>query len=289
MQMSRAGWIAIAAAFVAVVTSLIAIIVVVRQPEPAVAAPEPPRKARDPVKSRKVSARDVLELPRAVTPTRDRKTSGIEIDRKSGAALADALGLDEGDIVVAISGRKVASERDVADALAGIRMMEAMTIYVDVVRDGEPVLVRWEVDEKLRRTASTDAPAPPSDPDLVPSAPDPLVDTIRKIDELTYEVPRATVDAFLANPMALTKGARVVPSMKNGKPNGMKLYAIRPTSGWAHVGFHNGDTVHSVNGHDLTSPDKALEMYSSIRASDDFRVEITRRGKPVTLSIKITK
>ena len=48
--------------------------------------------------------------------------------------------------------------------------------------------------------------------------------------------------------------------MKNGKPDGLKLYAIRPSSVFARLNFANGDTVHAINGHELTSADKALEV-----------------------------
>src|SRR2546427_744949 len=54
--------------------------------------------------------------------------------------------------------------------------------------------------------------------------------TIKKIDDTHYEIDKKLVDTVLANPMAVGKGARVVPAVKNGKPDGFKLYAIRPSS-----------------------------------------------------------
>ena len=53
---------------------------------------------------------------------------------------------------------------------------------------------------------------------------------IKKIDDNNYEIDKSLVDKVLANPMAVAKGARVVPAVKNGKPDGFKLYAIRPSS-----------------------------------------------------------
>jgi general secretion pathway protein C len=95
------------------------------------------------------------------------------------------------------------------------------------------------------------------------------------------------VDKVLANPMAVGRGARIVPSIKNGKPNGFKLYAIRPSSVYANIGLMNGDTLHAVNGFELTTPDKALEVYTKVRESNSLSVNITRRGKPVTLNYSI--
>jgi general secretion pathway protein C len=87
--------------------------------------------------------------------------------------------------------------------------------------------------------------------------------------------------------MAVAKGARVVPSMKNGKPDGFKLYAIRPSSAFARLGLANGDTLQSINGFELTSADKALEVYTKLREATSLEVEVTRRGKPVTLKYSI--
>ncbi len=110
---------------------------------------------------------------------------------------------------------------------------------------------------------------------------------IKKIDDNNYEIDKSLVEKVLLNPMAIAKGARVVPSMKNGKPDGFKLYAIRPSSAFAKLGLSNGDTLQSINGFDLTSADKALEVYTKLREATSLEVDVTRRGKPVTLKYTI--
>jgi general secretion pathway protein C len=110
---------------------------------------------------------------------------------------------------------------------------------------------------------------------------------IKKIDENNYEIDKSLVDKVLANPMAVAKGARVVPAVKNGKPDGFKLYAIRPSSVYSKLGLANGDTLQSINGFELTSADKALEVYTKLREATSLEVEVTRRGKPMTLKYSI--
>ncbi len=110
---------------------------------------------------------------------------------------------------------------------------------------------------------------------------------VKKVNDTTYEIDRAVVNKVLANPMAVARGARVVPSIKDGKNNGFKLYAIRPSSVYAKIGLRNGDTIHAVNGFDLTTADKALEVYQKVKESSNLSVSVTRRGKPVTLSYSI--
>lgn len=110
---------------------------------------------------------------------------------------------------------------------------------------------------------------------------------VKKSGDNSWDIDRAVVDKVLANPTAVGRGARIVPSIKNGKPNGFKLYAIRPSSVYSKIGLMNGDTIHAVNGFDLTTPDKALEVYTKVRESNNLSVTVTRRGKPVTLKYSI--
>jgi general secretion pathway protein C len=110
---------------------------------------------------------------------------------------------------------------------------------------------------------------------------------IKSTGENSYEIDKSLVEKILANPMGIAKGARVVPSQKNGKPDGFKLYAIRPSSAFAKLGLTNGDTLLSINGFELTSADKALEVYTKLREATSLQVTINRRGKDMTLNYSI--
>ncbi len=129
------------------------------------------------------------------------------------------------------------------------------------------------------------ADKPPGDPD--DEMANAVAAGIKKLDESNYEISRNLVDKVLANPMAVAKGARVVPSVKDGKANGFKLYAIRPSSVYAQIGLANGDTIHAINGFDLTSPDKALEVYTKVKEATALQVQVTRRGKEMTINYAI--
>jgi general secretion pathway protein C len=132
--------------------------------------------------------------------------------------------------------------------------------------------------------AATEPPPPTESKDELVAAFDA---GIKRVDDSNFDIDRALVDRVLANPMSVAKGARVVPSIKNGKPNGFKLYAIRPTSVYSKLGLMNGDTINSVNGFDLTTPDKALEVYTKVRESNNLSITVTRRGKSVSMNYNI--
>jgi general secretion pathway protein C len=95
------------------------------------------------------------------------------------------------------------------------------------------------------------------------------------------------VDDLLSDAPGLATSARIVPSIKDGQPNGFKLYAIRPSSYFAKLGFQNGDTITQFNGMDISSPEKALEAYSKLRSVSKITIEIIRRGQPVSLEYTI--
>ncbi len=111
-------------------------------------------------------------------------------------------------------------------------------------------------------------------------------DGIRKISDTEYEVDRALVDRLTQDPLAI-KGARIVPSIKDGKSRGFRLYAIRPSSVFAKLGIRNGDTVHAINGFELKSMSDGLEVYGKLQSATNLSVSMTRRGKPVSLNYTI--
>lgn len=103
----------------------------------------------------------------------------------------------------------------------------------------------------------------------------------------TCNIERKLVETVLSNTAALATAARFVPSIKDGKPNGFKLYAIRPNSIFGKIGLQNGDTIKAINGLDMSSPDKALEIYTKLRYASHLSVSVERRGENTTLDYSI--
>ncbi len=128
-------------------------------------------------------------------------------------------------------------------------------------------------------------PANPDDPDAALAAD--VEKGVRKIDDTHYEIDRSLVDKILNDPNVIARSARIVPSIKDGKADGFKMYAIRPNRVYARIGMQNGDTIHSINGYEITSPDKGLENYQKVKSHHSLSVQTTRRGQSVTLEYTI--
>lgn len=285
----RTPLIAVSLAVVAVVTVVIALIVVVTR-KPGRAA-QPALTESGPLKHR-VTATNVVRLDRDTLEPAT-AASGVFGVKVTDAELRSELGLEPTDIITAISGRPVKRQFDVYDALLGASTMNATTLYVDLIREGKSTLLRWELDGTLRaaRTATTKQRASATLPFLgsTPAVSDPLIDTITKIDDHRYEVPRSTVDTVLADPMAMARGARVVPAMKQGQHIGFKIYAVRPMSLFAAIGLVNGDTLLAINGEPLDSVGAGGGIIDQLKAVDSIRIDIERRGRPEALEITVTR
>jgi general secretion pathway protein C len=72
--------------------------------------------------------------------------------------------------------------------------------------------------------------------------------------------------------------ARIVPAFKDGVAQGFKLFSIRPDSIYTKIGIQNGDVIRRINGYDLNSPEKALEIYSKLKEASRIDIEVERNG-----------
>jgi general secretion pathway protein C len=110
---------------------------------------------------------------------------------------------------------------------------------------------------------------------------------IKQNTENDYEVPRAEVDKALNNLNDIAMQARIVPAFKDGVAQGFKLFSIRPDSLYTKIGVQNGDVIKRINGYDMNSPEKALEIYSKLKESARIDIELDRNGSSVKKTYNI--
>ena len=101
---------------------------------------------------------------------------------------------------------------------------------------------------------------------------------IKALDDNNYEVPRNEVDRALANLNDLAMQARIVPAFKDGQAEGFKLFSIRPDSLYSKIGIVNGDVIKRINGFEMNSPEKALEVYTKLKDTNRIDIELDRNG-----------
>ena len=165
--------------------------------------------------------------------------------------------------------------------VATLKRVEPERVYIWNVTDG-----RIEYLGLNEPPAPGDAP-PPRLAKTEDVKPDDGDSGITKTGENSYGVARSTVDDALNNLSSLATMARVVPAFEGGKPIGFKLFSIKPGSLYSKIGLQNGDVISKINGYELNSPEKGLEVYGKLKDSQAVTVEVKRRGKPMTLDYAI--
>jgi general secretion pathway protein C len=135
------------------------------------------------------------------------------------------------------------------------------------------------------------APAPAASDTLNPRRGKPVDPDIKKgiqkVSETEYNVDRGTLDKILENQADLMRQARVTPVQENGRTVGIRMNGIREDSLLGTLGMKNGDQLRTINGFDMSSPEKALEAYARLRTADKLTVQINRGGKNMNLDYSI--
>lgn len=114
-----------------------------------------------------------------------------------------------------------------------------------------------------------------------------IADKIHRISETEFNVERSVVDSILENQAELMRSARIVPEKEGDKVVGIRLFGIRPDSLLGTLGLENGDRLSSINGFEMSDPQKALEAYAKLRTADHLTVSVNRHGKPVNIDFNI--
>src|SRR4029077_13756084 len=111
---------------------------------------------------------------------------------------------------------------------------------------------------------------------------------VKRVDDTHYEVAQGTIDGVMNGGLAdISTTVRIVPYFEGGQPKGFKMYSIQPGSLLANIGLMNGDVVEKINGYDLSTPEKALQVYGLLKNEKSITVDVQRNGQNKTLSYSI--
>lgn len=114
-----------------------------------------------------------------------------------------------------------------------------------------------------------------------------MADKIHKVSDTEFNVERAVVDQILENQAQLMRSARIVPEKDGDKMVGIRLFGIRKGTLLETLGFQNGDRLQSINGFEISDPQKALEAYGRLRTADSLKVSVNRKGTPMDIDFNI--
>jgi hypothetical protein len=132
---------------------------------------------------------------------------------------------------------------------------------------------------------SAPAPVPPLTPsprEMRAAFESDLRPAIVRVSDTMFLVDRRFVDIVLEDQADLMRTARIVPEIVNGKTY-PRLFGVRPNTLLGMLGFENGDRLESINGFDLSTPERALEAYARLRTADHLEARVERGARVVKL------
>jgi general secretion pathway protein C len=110
---------------------------------------------------------------------------------------------------------------------------------------------------------------------------------IRALGENRWSVSRTEVDKARSNLNQLLKSARMEPNIVNGQTEGFVVKMLRPKSLLAQLGIRRGDTVTRVNGVELNSPEKALQIFQQLREAKRLTVDLKRGSENLSFDYEV--
>lgn len=105
-----------------------------------------------------------------------------------------------------------------------------------------------------------------------------LMDGVKQMGPNRFEAPPGMRENVLGRLNEVAMEGRWLPYFENGKIAGFKLAQTVPNSAFEKIGLQSGDVIRSVNGYDISSPDKLLDVFTKLRDARDFNVDIMRGG-----------
>ncbi len=111
---------------------------------------------------------------------------------------------------------------------------------------------------------------------------------VTKVSKGEYVVSKQYIQSQLNNMNRLLTQVRAVPNVdKSGAANGFKLFSVRKGSIFNKIGLKNRDVVQRINGVNLDSAEKGLELFQALRNETSFEVDILRNSRKTTLRFNV--
>jgi general secretion pathway protein C len=163
------------------------------------------------------------------------------------------------------------------DGMAIVRRIEEFKVYIFNTRDR-----RWEYLSLMGEDRR------PKTPIIFGKEEDD--DGIRKIGAYSYEIDQSALDKALGNVAKLMTEAKALPKVDAaGNISGFEMVYIKDKSLFEKIGIEKMDVLTRINGYDLSSLEKALELFSKLRYSDKFTIDMLRGGSPTTLDFRVNQ
>ncbi len=108
--------------------------------------------------------------------------------------------------------------------------------------------------------------------------------TVAPAIEPDVKIPRSSRFGYVED---LFRQATFEPYIENGQTKGLKITGLEKIPLAAAIGLKNGDVVQSVNGQELLSKQKAVQVLKKARTQSQMNMQLLRNGKSKELSFNL--
>ncbi len=200
---------------------------------------------------------------------------------KPAILIATAIG-KEPRATVRVPETEVQGDWGLGDRIPGVGAIDRIgPVSIDVVD-----LAGVHATLRLLDLPATD-PSGSAKPARDPSPPDPYADSIKKIDDKTYEVRRELVRELVTGVQKPGK-IRMTPIVnKDGEIGGVRVYGVTAGSLPAALGLKSSDTIDSINGEPIKSAQQLLDLYAQIDKLQVVELGGKRAGKALAIELRL--
>lgn len=152
-------------------------------------------------------------------------------------------------------------------------------------RETKPSAVRTSSRGAATSSSSAKSAAAPSASTTVP-----LGDTeIRLVSPGHYVIARKLFDYWTrgSGPETLERSSVLTPVEQDGRVVGLRLTRLKPGGWLSQLGLREGDVLVDINGADLSSPQRALEIYAKLRTQPALKIQVLRGAQRVELFYEV--
>jgi general secretion pathway protein C len=200
---------------------------------------------------------------------------------KADLKLLGTVSAEDGSLALIGAGRSMDLYRVGDDVPGGGTIGEIARNLVTIqYRDGSlEVLSLYDTEQ---------ATSPPSSAGPPPSAATAgESEKVKPIGDNQWVIDRRAAENARKNIGELLKSARMEPNLVNGNTEGFVVKMIQPGSLLADLGIRKGDVILEVNGVELASPEKALQIFQQLREARHISIGLQRDGTPMNFDYEI--
>jgi len=102
----------------------------------------------------------------------------------------------------------------------------------------------------------------------------------RQVSEGAWVLDQKAVENAVSDMSKVLTDARLTPKVTSGAVEGFLVTEIKPRGIFDAIGLQDGDVLTRINGYQIDSPEKAVQVLSALKGQDAIDLDIIRKGQP---------